>query len=332
MSKAPPLRFLALVIGGWVAARAALLAPEVWREEPQPVLAEKLEPAPQTTFAVAAAAAFDTTHAPRVAQQSAPPSAIIPAFVSRAPVEVIAPQMALVAVPAAVPQDQGRTSIPSSSFLTPGPTIAPTSRWSVSAWALARRGGDGNALVPGGILGGSQAGVRVTYALRPSLRLSGRLSSPLGSTDGSEAAFGVEWQPLATVPLRFLAERRQEIGHESRSAFALLAHGGVSDQRLIGPVRVDAYAQAGIVGTRSRDAFVDGAVRLGMPVGDGVDIGAGIWGAAQPDAARFDVGPSASYRLPGLARSVRVTADWRVRVAGDARPGSGPALTLSTDF
>jgi hypothetical protein len=44
------------------------------------------------------------------------------------------------------------------------------------------------------------------------------------------------------------------------------------------------------------------------------------------------VGPRLSIRLPGAARNLRVTADWRVRVAGDAAPGSGPALTIGGDF
>ncbi len=30
--------------------------------------------------------------------------------------------------------------------------------------------------------------------------------------------------------------------------------------------------------------------------------------------------------------SLGVAADWRLRAAGDARPGSGPTLTVSADF
>ena len=49
-------------------------------------------------------------------------------------------------------------------------------------------------------------------------------------------------------------------------------------------------------------------------------------------AARLDVGPSAmvSFRL-GEAQS-RVAVDYRLRVAGDAAPASGPALTFSAGF
>lgn len=113
-----------------------------------------------------------------------------------------------------------------------------------------------------------------------------------------------------------------------------MAYGGVSDFRVAGPVLLDAYAQAGVVGLRSRDLFADGALQLSLPVDEdsGLRAGAGVWGAAQPGLARLDVGPQASMRLPVAGRSVRVSAEWRFRVAGEAAPRSGPALTLSTDF
>jgi hypothetical protein len=211
------------------------------------------------------------------------------------------------------------------------PITSLPSRWSISAWALVRSGGE-RQLATGGVLGGSQAGMRATYRLRDGLAVSGRAYAPIDEPEGAELAFGIEWQPLRTVPVRVLAERRQAIGREGRSAFALLAYGGVGDQPLIGPVTLDAYAQAGVVGARSRDGFIDGAVRLGAPVAGGLSAGVGAWGAAQPGVSRFDVGPQVSYRLPVPGATMRASAEWRFRVGGDARPGSGPALTLSTDF
>jgi hypothetical protein len=168
--------------------------------------------------------------------------------------------------------------------------------------------------------------------MRERLFLSGRFYSPLSDAEGAEAALGVEWQPVRTVPVRLLAERRQAVGRDGRSAFALLAHGGVSEQPLVGAVTLDAYVQAGLVGLKSRDGFADGAVRLAAPVAGDVSVGIGVWGAVQPGVSRVDLGPNLSYRLPAFGDRIRVSADWRVRVAGDARPGSGPALTLSTDF
>ena len=208
----------------------------------------------------------------------------------------------------------------------PAPARSP---WSLSAWAFVRDGG-GASLAPGGLLGASQAGVRVGYNLSPALALTARVSTPR-RTAGAEAALGLEWRPSPRLPLRLLAERRQKLGPEGRSAFALTAYGGVSDARL-GRFRVDAYGQAGMVGTKRRDLFADGAARLTLPVGKRLKLGAGAWAAAQPDAARLDLGPSATLRLPAGDAAVGVSLDWRWRVEGDARPGSGPALTVTTEF
>jgi hypothetical protein len=210
-------------------------------------------------------------------------------------------------------------------------------RWSSAAWAFVRQG-DAQSLAAGGTLGGSQLGARFAYRIngnpqRP-LALNLRLSSPLRSRKGAEAALGLEWKPVAAVPVRLLAERRQALGDEGRSAFALLAYGGVSDLKALGPLRVSAYAQAGVVGVRSRDLFADGAAVIALPLDEGgrMSLGAGAWAAAQPGVSRLDVGPSVRLRLPVQGRSVSVSADWRIRAAGDAAPGSGPALTVATDF
>jgi hypothetical protein len=207
-------------------------------------------------------------------------------------------------------------------------------RWAFYGWTFLRDGG-GPDLAAGGTLGGAQAGLRATYRLnrdaaRP-LSLSARLSSPLSTARGAEAAVGIDWRPSRRWPLHLLAERRQRLGREGRSAFGVTLYGGVSDAPL-GRLRVDAYAQAGIVGARSRDLFADGSARLSLPLGDRLKVGGGAWAAAQPGVERVDIGPQASLRLPLAGRSVTLAADWRLRVAGGARPGSGPTLTLATDF
>jgi hypothetical protein len=203
------------------------------------------------------------------------------------------------------------------------------SRWSVSAWIFGRRGGAAG-LGLGGRLGGSQAGGRISYRLnedtaRP-LAASLRAYAPLERLRGAEAAVGLDWKP-SKLPLHLLVERRQALGEEGRSAFAAMAYGGVSDVGA-GPLRIDAYGQAGVVGARSRDLFADGSARLSLPLA-GAKVGAGVWAAVQPGVSRVDIGPQASVRLPG---DVTLAVDWRVRVAGDAAPRSGPAITLSTDF
>jgi hypothetical protein len=240
----------------------------------------------------------------------------------------LAPRSILVE-PAAAP-------LPAPAALpTPPGTATPSARrWSVSAWTFVRQG-DSPALAAGGLLGGSQAGARLAYRLnrdsgRP-LALSVRVSAPIRRSAGAEAALGIDWKPSRRVPVHVLAERRQALGEEGRSAFAVTLYGGVSEAPL-GPLRADAYAQAGIVGARSLDPFADGSLRLSLPIGNRARLGAGAWAAAQPGVARIDLGPQAALRLPVAGRSVTVAADWRVRVAGNARPGSGPTLTVATDF
>jgi hypothetical protein len=189
-----------------------------------------------------------------------------------------------------------------------------------------------------GLLGGSQAGARFSYRLnddvaRP-LAISGRLYWPLRDAEGSEVALGVEWKPSKALPVTLLAERRQAIGKRGRSAFALLAYGGLTERRVAGPLDLEVYAQAG----RSRDELAR-PVRRWCCDAEPADrrstartARVGAWAGAQPGVARLDLGPQLSYRLPVADKSVRLSAEWRFRIAGDAAPGSGPALTLSTAF
>lgn len=125
----------------------------------------------------------------------------------------------------------------------------------------------------------------------------------------SDVAIGLEWKPIATVPVRLLAERRQAIGKEGRSAWALMAYGGVSGAPLAGPLKIDAYGQAGVVGTRSRDLFADGSVAVNVAFAERVRVGAAAWGAAQPGTSRLDLGPKISVMLPGKGDSMRLSAE-----------------------
>jgi hypothetical protein len=195
------------------------------------------------------------------------------------------------------------------------------------------RGDGAGPLAPGGTLGGTQAGGRFAYrvngdVLRP-VALSARLYSPRRAA-GAEASLGLDWRPLR-LPVHILAERRQALGGEGRSAWSLTLYGGVADEPFAGGLTLDAYAQGGVVGARSRDLFADGAARISLPVGSAA-VGAGAWGGAQPGAARLDVGPHVSIRIPGAGGTLRVSAEWRFRIAGEASPGSGPVLAVGTDF
>jgi hypothetical protein len=335
MSRSPPLRFLVLLLAGWGGIRTVQLTPSWWTSP-----AAESAPAPVVRAASLPRPAAPVFHAPfasetRLALAPPEPRRAWPARTGTAQGRARRPLLLNLAwelEPAAGrgrPRHWRRSARPGS----PAPaTDAP--RWSFSAWSFLRRG-DSAALAAGGMLGGSQAGARIAYRLnrnpsRP-LALSARLTSPVPRTAGAEAALGLDWQPLRRLPLHLLAERRQRLGREGRSAFGLTFYGGVSDAPL-GALRIDGYAQAGVVGARSRDRFADGALRISLPLGRRARLGAGAWAATQPGIARVDLGPQASLRLPLAGRNVSVVADWRQRLAGNARPGSGPTLTIATDF
>jgi hypothetical protein len=336
MSRSPPLRFLVLLLAGWTGIRTAWLATGWWAP------AADAGGRPQAV----AAAEDRTIEAPRRPLPASldplpEPGRLAAALVAprrRAMSTKVLPEAAKVAelawalTPAPASDRRGSAPLPPGQA-GPAPA-APASRWSFATWSFLREG-DAAPLAAGGLLGGSQAGARIAYRLnedrtRP-LALTARLTSPLRRPEAAEAAVGIDWQPLSRAAIHLLSERRQRLGREGRSAFGLTVYGGVSDAPL-GPLRVEAYAQAGMVGLRSRDLFGDGALRLSRPVGGRGGLGLGAWAAAQPGVARLDLGPQASFRLPLAGRNVAVAVDWRFRVAGDARPGSGPTLTVGTDF
>lgn len=205
-------------------------------------------------------------------------------------------------------------------------------RMQLSTWALLRSQPGTGSLASGGALGGSQAGARLTYAFDPRIAASIRTSTPIGgSTRGGEVAAGVRLTPFPSIPVSITAERRQAIGRFStgRSDFALFAEGGVYQQPLGWNLLLDGYAQAGVVGIRTRDVFADGGLAVSRPVWGRFSAGMGVWGGYQPGLYRVDVGPRLSMRV---RPNVSLHLDWRQRLAGTAEPGSGPALTLGANF
>ena len=216
----------------------------------------------------------------------------------------------------------------------PGPVGAPLAkrldRLQLSAWALLRGSWGPGALATGGTLGGSQVGARLTYRFSPSLAASLRSSSSVGGVRYAEVAGGLRWQPLAAMPVAINLERRQALNRwGGRNAFALFAEGGLYQAPMLGIANLDLYAQGGVVGMRSRDLFFDGAATFTRPVWKRFSAGLGVWGGAQPGLYRVDAGPRLSY---DVGRGIRVHADYRQRLVGEATPSSGPALTIAGDF
>jgi hypothetical protein len=204
-------------------------------------------------------------------------------------------------------------------------------RLQLTTWALLRGASEPGALATGGTLGGSQAGLRLSYNFNRWLAASLRTTSPIGGSRGAEVAAGVRFTPFQSIPVAITAERRQSIspGGGGRSAFALFAEGGLYHQPMPLDFSLDAYLQAGVVGLNSRDLFADGAMAFTRPVWGRVSAGFGLWGGYQPGMYRVDAGPRVSVRL---RKNIYAHIDWRQRLAGRAAPASGPALTVAADF
>lgn len=217
----------------------------------------------------------------------------------------------------------------------PVPPINPgIDRLQLSSWALLRAQQAGIAgsqsLASGGQLGASQAGARLLYNFNRQIALAARVSSPVGKR-GGEAAAGVRIRPLVNIPVWFTAERRQAIGRYAggRNDFALFAEGGIYEMPLPWRFSLDSYFQGGVVGIKTRDLFFDGAFTVTRPLFRNFSGGFGVWGGVQPGLARLDVGPRVTMRV---RKNLKVHLDWRQKLVGNARPGSGPALTLAGDF
>jgi hypothetical protein len=212
----------------------------------------------------------------------------------------------------------------------------PASRLNVYAYSFIRGSTNGAIAPVGGQYGGSQSGFIATYDLAKSdtFALLLRGSAAHGSMAERELAIGVRWKPVAAVPLSLIAERR--LRHGRADAFAVTVTGGVSDIALSHRFRLDAFAQAGVVAGNNATGFFDLVARTQrkiVTIGPApVTVGAGLWGGGQKGVFRIDTGPTIGTVIPAGKGAIAVHADWRWRVAGDARPASGPALTLSTSF
>jgi hypothetical protein len=333
--KIGPLGFLGLVATGWTALRVAMLWPE-------------------TSNAVAPANVSRET--PRVVARVPPGPAepelqALPAAPSRTPLHrsiIFGRRQALVVQAASTntlspyrtePPRPGPAEQLALLALAPTPSFAPVRfderRFSLSAWALVRSA-SASTLATGGQLGGSQAGMRARVRLDRGLHAAARLSTPLSGAQGAEAAIGVDWRPAPTLPITLTVERRIGLDRGGRDAFAAGAFGGFDQVPLPAGFKLDGYGQAGVVGLKRRDMYVDGAVRAERRIAAlgpaSIAVGAGVWGGAQPGASRLDLGPQIVVRVPVAHGGLRLGAEWRQRVAGNARPGSSPALSLGADF
>lgn len=346
-ARGQPLVVLGVILTGWVSARAMLWRPPITiAEAAVPPL-----PTPTSTFTPGAAG---TSKGPRAGLPA-------PAFAAvRPPPRSTPPPVARGSRRASAEMSQAAPLASPASFLIGAspdarpapPAFAPaaspasasdTSRWSADAWLLLRRGGKaGLGAAATATYGASQAGAVVRYRLapgsehRPAVYLRG--TAALNGSRQKDAALGLSARPLASVPVVAAVEVRiTDDRFGSRVRPVAMAVTELPPVDLPGGLRGEVYVQAGYAGGKDATAFADGQARADRPVarlGEAeLRAGVGLWGGAQEGAARLDVGPSASMAVPVTEKvNVRASIDWRFRVAGDAAPASGPALTLSAGF
>lgn len=362
--EAASLRFLALCLGGWVLLRAAMLwnpampPPPAGVRPPWDIAPPFAPPAPRDR----ADAVVPRTAPPRPdpVQETGFARAVSeePALPDRAGGEAFGGdrhglRLALMTrlLPAVSPGAAVRGN-PPPWFAAPPRAASnpgrgepfwmqrPLARWSLGGWIYLHEGSSGasDAIAAGSQLGGSQAGLRLAYGFGDDgrLRAYGRATIAVRRPEQRELAFGAVFAPVRRLPVDLAIEQRVAIGGEGRTALAAMVTGGVSEVALPAGFRLDAYAQAGVVGAQRRDGFADGALVVDRRLGDdersSLRLGGLAAGAIQPGASRIDVGPRLTLRLPDMGKGSRIALDWRQRVAGDARPESGVALTLATDF
>ena len=337
-----PLRALGVTLGGWTVMRVVMLWPTGSAAEipnadaarAAPIISEILTP-------------FETK-APLFATRSAlQPKAMTPVELRASTAQDLrlpyssesrgftsSRALSTAGLQPAQENSASAKAVLAATPLVPGlPTPTAHNRFSGSAWAL-MRGNGAPSLASGGQLGGSQIGVRLFYTPGPeAVALTVRISAPLSQRAGREAAVGVA---LRGRNVGLIAEQRIALDRGGRDAPALFAYGGVYDVKLPGRLKLDGYAQAGVVGVKNPAAFVDGAIRVERAVlkakKASLSVGAGLWGGAQPGVSRIDIGPQIVARIAVAETSLRVSAEWRQRVAGDAAPASGPSVTVGFDF
>ena len=220
---------------------------------------------------------------------------------------------------------------------------SPIGRWSLDGWVFLRQG-TGTAAVTGPApanYGASQAGAVLRYRLDPGSRHRPnaymRATTALAGVTQADLAAGLSVRPLPALPVSLLAEAR--VSHSDGKTElrpAVLAVTQLPPVKLPLALRGEAYGQAGYVGGTFATGFVDGQARVDREVArfdDGtLAVGAGAWGGAQEGAGRLDIGPTIRTDLVIADTPMRLSVDYRHRVAGGAAPASGLAMTVSAGF
>lgn len=212
---------------------------------------------------------------------------------------------------------------------------------SLSGWLLLRPQSLGENIATAGQLGGSQTGAKISTeltSLSRTFKLNGyiRASTALTPVTAGEAAIGISLRHSARFVSELQFERRIKLSEGGRSDFALVASTSIYEVPITPLIKVEAYAQGGIVGVKARDLFIDGSVKVDRLLienkSSALSAGVGIWAAAQPGVHRVDIGPQITLKQRLGSGAIRISGEWRFQLAGNARPSSGPSVSAGFDF
>ncbi len=244
---------------------------------------------------------------------------------------------------------------PAAFPVAPVNTDSSADRWSLQAWGFIRSGSSRAVNIGRGQYGGSQIGLVGRYTLTPrdkrQVQLYARFASALPQQgrrvfEDAELAAGIIGRPVRDIPVALAAEQRIALGRNARTRPTAFAVTQIPPITLPARFTGDIYAQVGAVGLKDTQAFYDlqataerTVVKRGKAI---VSAGAGLWSGGQTGEktggqrgdtiARLDIGPRISLRFPVAGGNARLSLDWRQRIAGNAEPGSGVAVTLASDF
>lgn len=358
-----PVAALTTMLVGWVIARAVLWTPIIDTANSRATLAGIGRAAPPERVAIEATSR-KLSHLRRTEPAGGKAPAIAPVVEplsvsnSRSTAEGSGYVLLRLASAGSLIQFNPAVAPPRTTRREPPPAPPPAAadptvpvkddpRWSSERWLLMRRGSGAAAQAPGAAsYGASQAGAVARYRFGSGgqdsaygyLRTSLAINAP---GKDKEIAIGLGGRPLAKLPLRVLAEARLQDTSQSptrvRPVVTVVTE--LPWHNLPLGFRAEAYGQAGYAGGRDSTAFFDAQgladhpVKRLLPIGKDLRVGAGFWAGGQKGAVRLDVGPRVSFALDlGEEVPSRIALDWRFRVAGNARPGSGPAITVASSF
>jgi hypothetical protein len=360
-----PLLFLFLVLGGWIGGRAlngglepayqilpspkaatlaaplsnVPLVPQQWQTaSPIPELfAENPHQIPAHKIARTLSYSHSSAALPWAAEGQPPGISLL---------KRVAPAESPINLRGTTPRPQvlGTEAGSNSSVARIGPDVTATGqnhgkRVSVYAYGFWRASGTPvrSGLAPAPQYGGSQAGLIAKWDPIGAAQVGPALlvrTSFAPSGNQREIAMGITWQAIKDIPVSLTVERR--FRWPEPDAFSGYLSGGIDNVKLVGPAKLQVFAQGGYLAGKSKTGFFDIQSRANLPVADigktQLFAGTGIWAGGQRGGSRLDIGPSFETVIPVAQTSLRLSADWRFRVAGRASPASGPTLTVSSGF